>query len=113
MLAGIYQMTEPIGATLVSDFEHQVAPILQSNGVRVEGVFVTEPAINTYPRLPVREGEHVLVWFGIPKDRVISSEWLGRLALATSFGNQQASLLELEPTSRSLLGRGAAAARAS
>jgi hypothetical protein len=113
VLAGIYQMTQPIDAGVVSDFEHQVAPILQANGVRIEGVFVTEPAPNTYPRLPVREGEHVLVWFGIPKDRVISSEWLDRLTLTTSLGNQQASLLELEPTSRSVLGRGAAAARAS
>jgi hypothetical protein len=106
-------MTQPIDAKLVSDFEHHVAPILQSNGVRIEGVFVTESAPNTYPRLPVREGEQVLAWFGIPKDRVISTEWLDRLAVTTSLGNQQASLLELEPTSRSVLGRGAAAARAS
>src|SRR5882672_6720439 len=64
VLGGIYQMAQPVGAKLVSDFEQQVAPILQSNDVRIAGVFVTESAPNTYPRLPVREGEHVLVWFG-------------------------------------------------
>jgi hypothetical protein len=113
VLAGIYQMTQPIDAGVVSDFEHQVAPILQANGVRIEGVFVTEPAPNTYPRLPVREGEHVLVWFGVLNGQVITTGWLERLAITTSLGSQQASLLELEPTPRSVLGRGAAAARAS
>lgn len=113
VLGGIYQMTQPIDATLVSEFERQVAPILQSIGVHIEGVFVTEPTPNTYPRLPVREGEHVLVWFGVSNGRVITTEWLERLAITTSLGSQQASLLELEPTPRSVLGRGAAAARAS
>jgi hypothetical protein len=112
VLGGIYQMTQPIDATLVSDFEHQVAPTLQSNSVRIEGVFVTESAPNTYPRLPVREGEHVLVWFGVPDGREISTGWLDNLASTTSLGNRQASLLELEPTPRSLFGHGAAAARA-
>ncbi len=99
--------------TLVSDFERQVAPILQSNGVHIEGVFVTESAPNTYPRLPVREGEHVLVWFGVSNGRAITTEWLDRLGITTSLGSQHASLLELEPTPRSVLGQGAAAARAS
>ena len=113
VLGAIYQMTQPIDATLVSDFERQVAPILQSNGVDIEGVFVTESAPNTYPRLPVREGEHVLVWFGVSNGRAITTGWLERLAVTTSLGGQQASLLELEPTPRSVLGRGDAAARAS
>jgi hypothetical protein len=113
VLGGIYQMAQPIDRKLVSHFEQQVAPILQSNGVRIEGVFVTESAPNTYPRLPVREGEHVLVWFGVSNGRAISTDWLDRLAVTTTLGHQQASLLELEPTSRSVLGRGAAAARAS
>lgn len=26
-------------------------------------MFETEPAENTFPRLPVREGEHMFVWF--------------------------------------------------
>jgi len=113
VLAGIYQMTQPVDAKLVSDFEHQVAPILQSNGVRIEGVFVTESAPNTYPRLPVREGVHVLVWFGVSSGRVISTGWLDQLAITSTLDNQQASLLELEPTSRSVLGPGATASRAS
>lgn len=113
VLGGIYQMTQPIDATLVSDFERQVAPILQSSGVHIEGVFVTESAPNTYPRLPVRQGEHALVWFGVSNGGVITTGWLEGLATTTSLDNQQASLLELEPTPRSVLGRGAAAARAS
>src|SRR6478736_6470903 len=33
VLAGIYQMPRPVDAWLVSQFERQVAPILQANGV--------------------------------------------------------------------------------
>jgi hypothetical protein len=107
------QQAELSAITPPEYFERQVAPILQSNGVHIEGIFVTESAPNTYPRLPVREGEHVLVWFGVLNGQVITTGWLERLAITTSLGSQQASLLELEPTPRSVLGRGAAAARAS
>jgi hypothetical protein len=65
VLAGIYQTLRPADAELITRFEQQIAPILQANRVKVEGVFVTESARNTFTRLPVREGEHVLVWFGV------------------------------------------------
>lgn len=111
VLAGIHQMPEPIDAGLVSRFERQVAPVLKAHGVDLEGVFVTESAPNTF-RLPVREGEHVLVWFGTIDDRERSPDWRERLAAAGSLDGRPASLLELEPTPRSILGGGAHAARA-
>ena len=104
-------MPEPVDAEVVSQFERQVAPTLRENGIRVEGVFVTEPAENTFTRLPVREGEHVLAWFGTvdghPPGRL--EELAGKIAL----GDAPVSLLDLEPTSRSALGNGPRAARAS
>jgi hypothetical protein len=112
VLAGLYQMREPIAEAVVSQFEQRVAPILRASGVRIEGIFVTESARNTFTRLPVREGEHVLVWFGIVEGGDTPPGWLEQLAGKTAFGNQPVSLLDLDPTSRSILGHGSHAARA-
>lgn len=111
VLAGIYQLSRPADAELVSTFEHDVAPQLGANHVRLEGVFVTESARNTF-RLPVREGEHVLVWFGVVEDVAITPGWLERIVSISALANQSAAVLELEPTARSVMGNGSHAARA-
>jgi hypothetical protein len=112
VLAGIYPMSQRVDAALVSRFERQIEPILEANDVRREGLFMTEPARNTFSSLPVREGENVLAWFGTVEDGAPDRGWLDRLADATILGNQRVSLLKLEPTSRSRLGHGPHAARA-
>lgn len=38
------------------------APALDHDGAEILAAWVTNPAENTFPRLPVREGERVLVW---------------------------------------------------
>jgi NIPSNAP len=113
VVAGIYQMSGPVDARLVAEFDRRIVPILQANRVKVEGVFVTESAPNTFTRLPVREGEHVLVWFGVVRGEAVSSAWINRLTRLAALDEHAVSLLELEPTARSILGGGAAAARAS
>src|SRR5262249_16606989 len=65
VLTAIYQMPQAVDAELLSRFEQGIAPKLRADNVRLQGVFVTEPSRNTYQRLPVREGEHVLVWLGL------------------------------------------------
>ena len=40
-----------------------LAPRLRAAGAELLGIYVTETGENTFPRLPVREGEPVLVWF--------------------------------------------------
>jgi hypothetical protein len=57
------------------------------------GCLVTEPSPNTFPALPVRQGENVLVWFAGYRDR---------RALDPALREAQ-QLLRLAPTSRSLL----------
>ena len=42
VLAGIYQMPRPVDAWIVSQFERQVAPVLQANGVQIVAVLMTE-----------------------------------------------------------------------
>ena len=101
VLAGIYQMPRPVDAWLVSQFERQVAPILQANGVQIVAVLMAESARNTFTRLPVRQGEHVLVWLGILQDPDRSPPGIDRLTRTIALDNRPVSLLELEPTSRS------------
>jgi hypothetical protein len=112
VLAGIYYAHQPVDAALVSQFEQRVAPKLVANGVHIEGIFVTDASPNTFPRLPVREGVNVLVWFGTTERRDMSRGWLERLASMSALGTLTVSLLDLEPTSRSALGNGPKAARA-
>ncbi|UGB38072.1 NIPSNAP family protein [Frateuria soli] len=50
-------------AALARSFDAQVRPVLERLGAPVLAQFVTEPARNTFARLPVREGESVFVWF--------------------------------------------------
>lgn len=80
--------------TAVSFFEEEIVPAI---GGTVLGYFVTEHSENTFPRLPVREGENVLAWFvgyadGSPPQRA-NAEALDR----------PLQVLRLEPTARSLL----------
>lgn len=113
VVAGIHPLPQPADAAIVTRFERLVLPALQASGVELEGVFVTESATNTFTRLPVREGEHVLVWFGTVERRVAVAareaqpepRWFEQLAAGvSSLSEQPAVLLELDPTMRSLLG---------
>jgi hypothetical protein len=112
VLAGIYEMPRAVDGELISQFDQDVVPKLRSDNVRLEGVFVTEAAKNTFARLPVREGEHVLVWFGLVEHSEVTTQWLDRVAQTSAFANVRPSILDLAPTSRSMLGGGPLAARA-
>lgn len=96
-------------AALARAFDAQVRPVLEAAGVPVLAQFVTEPARNTFPRLPVREDECVFVWFAAHADAadqrrgqaVVDSDpaigaWLHRL-------DALPETLRLAPTPRSLL----------
>jgi quinol monooxygenase YgiN len=58
--------------------------------------FTTEYAENTFPALPVREGEHAFVWFARFGDQAALDEHLAAADPATT-------VLALAPTARSLL----------
>jgi hypothetical protein len=50
-------------ARLVAWWSSEVEPAARAQGGRPLACLVTEPAANTFPALPVRAGEHVLVGF--------------------------------------------------
>lgn len=112
--ATIYAFDAPVDPRFVDFFENTMIPLLRSAGATLLGHFVTEPAENTYPALPVREGENVFIWFASFADEAAYSsyhaaltqnqEWITSIVPALQMGG--ASLeetLELLPTRRSLL----------
>jgi hypothetical protein len=49
-------------------FHTTLAPVLTDSGASVLASFVTETSVNSFPTLPVREGERVFVWFSLFRD---------------------------------------------
>ena len=105
-------------ATAVDDdlrtiLRERVDPMLAESGSTTVALLETEPAVNTFPGLPVREGEHVLVRIARYDDVAAYERHLGRLAqsaewpaaaeaLAT-YTTGEPTTLRLEPTPRSIL----------
>lgn len=59
--ASIFPLREPAADELLALCREVLSPLLARAGARGLGWYVTEPAVNNFPRLPVREGEAVLV----------------------------------------------------
>lgn len=64
VFAGIHGLRAPADDATIDVFERHVLRVLRANGISLDAWLVTEPAPNTFTRLPVREGEHVIVWVG-------------------------------------------------
>jgi hypothetical protein len=63
----IYYFAKPVDSDFIENFEHTIQPELIRLGASDLTYFITEDSPNTYPALPVREGEHAFVWFaGFP-----------------------------------------------
>jgi NIPSNAP len=63
IMATIYYFDAPVEPAFVEFFEKTVKPTVIGSGAAVLAYFVTEHSENTFPALPVREGENVFVWF--------------------------------------------------
>ena len=73
-------------------------PALGAAGATPLGVFETEPAENNFPRLPVREGEHVVCWFASVPD---ARSTVDAGALMDHWLRDLPQTLQLQPTPRS------------
>ncbi|MEI9411379.1 NIPSNAP family protein [Mesorhizobium salmacidum] len=97
------------GADFAGRFRAEMVARLAQNGARLLGAFLTEPAANTFPRLPVRAGENVFVAVtgfhnaDASHRLAVSPAWraLGQSMQAVS--TKPAETLRLVPTARSLL----------
>jgi hypothetical protein len=113
VVAIIYSLQAPLSDDFVDFFEHQLKPELGVHGIAVGAYFASETSTNNFPRLPVREGENIFVWFATfknPHDQAIRLAALERSQrwkqLATELQGRLKSapqILELSPTPRSLL----------
>jgi hypothetical protein len=110
-LATIYTLREPAVCHFTDHFVQHVAPVLKSCGAQPLAMFETETAANTFPRLPVREGEHVFVWFTWFRHRRAHAEHVAQLSADRRWGDTRHALeaelvapaveLLLNPTTRS------------
>ncbi|MBP2235305.1 hypothetical protein J2Z31_001797 [Sinorhizobium kostiense] len=94
-------------------FTDKALPVMQEAGGRIDAVFVTERSVNGFPRLPVREGETVLVWFECHKDEESAARYQERLHQNVNWADEvyprmdgqcwrRIEVARLTPTSRSL-----------
>jgi NIPSNAP len=63
IVATIYPLDPANEGGFVEFFADALAPTLADAGATPLASFVSERSPNNFPRLPVREGEHVFVWF--------------------------------------------------
>lgn len=63
MVATIYLLQSTVDADFVRFFRERVAPVMAETGAPPVATLKTLDAANTFPRLPIREGEHAFVWF--------------------------------------------------
>ncbi|MGH8497009.1 MAG: LysE family transporter [Gammaproteobacteria bacterium] len=112
VVADIHYLNAPASAELLELFDDTVAPALSKAGAGILARFVTEHSPNTFPGLPVRENEHVFIWFSRFDDQAAYEEYLEALA-GSEFRRLRAALaryeskpvevLRLAPTARSRL----------
>lgn len=96
VIAGVHALAGP-DDPLPRRFRNEAEPALRAGGAASVAVLVTDASANTFPRLPVREGERVLVWFAAFADPVAAD------ATFDLFTERSIQRLRLEPTARSRL----------
>jgi hypothetical protein len=105
---------DSVDTALLRTFERDVLAAWSEAGAAPCGVYVTEPAANDFPRLPVRTDGHALVWLARLRDAAAWELAAQRLAALPAWAERALPLLErgalepfsvrrLQPTRRSLL----------
>ena len=79
IVATIYYLDAPVGTEFIGYFENTIKPVLIEAGASILAYFVTEDSPNTFPQLPVREGENAFVWFAGFPDQEAHRRHLSRL----------------------------------
>jgi NIPSNAP len=114
IVATIYYFNAPVDAAFIQFFEKTVKSAAISSGATVLAYFVTEHGENTFPALPVREGENVFVWFARFNDPAAYEGHIAALTQSPRWRDEiskelarrlkrEPEILKLSPTTRSLL----------
>lgn len=105
VVAGVHALSGPDGA-LPARFRTAFVPRLAAAGLVPGAVLTTESGANTFPRLPVREGERVLVWLAVAADPDAADAAIARARADPGLEgllDHPQQLLRLQPTARSRL----------
>ena len=114
VLATIYYFDAPVTDDFLEFFESTIKPVTAAAGFTTLAYFVSEQSENTFPALPVREGENVFVWFARFRDpgecdcylAALARSQLWRETIAAELARrlkEAPEILKLSPTGRSLL----------
>lgn len=113
IVATLYAFDAPVDRDFLDFFAEEAGPALAATGAPPIARLATECAANNFPALPVREGEHVFVWFAAFANHAAYARHLAALAespqwqaLAPALRRQLLAppqTLRLSPTARSLL----------
>jgi hypothetical protein len=110
----IYYFNKPASSNFINYFENTIHPELMESDISVLAYFVTEDSPNTFPQLPVREGEYVFVWFAGFRDQEAYKSHLAKLRESKRWKSEiepylkkhllgKPEVLRLTPTRRSWL----------
>jgi len=102
VLATVFHLKAPAGAELLAQARGALSDALRAAGARQLAWYVTEATPNNFPRLPVREGEQVLVSLALFEDAgaALSRDFAASLQPWLAKPTQT---LRLAPTARSAL----------
>lgn len=111
---GVCALGAPAEQGFAAQFDHALSPLLHQHGADVIARYVTDASGNTFPRLPVREGERVFVWLARFEDVAALDAHVAALGASAAWKQALASallddlaqpphLLRLVPTARSEL----------
>lgn len=105
LIAGVFRLSGP-DDDLLERFRTALAPRLAALGLSPAAVLTTDASPNSFPPLPVREGEFVLVWLSAFADQPSADAALTAARadreLATLF-DAPLQMMRLQPTARSRL----------
>jgi hypothetical protein len=90
----IYTIVPHASAGFAGFFDRMIAPEMIATGATPCGMFETEPSENTYPRLPVRDGEHAFVWFAQFDSVGAYNTHVARLSTSREWTEWKQALLE-------------------
>ncbi len=94
----VVEHVEHVDDEAIGKFKSDVIPALHQSGCRTLGVYATEDAPNTFPRLPVRT-DRAIVWIG----GIESDDSSAVRQAITSVGERRQDRHVLIPTTRSVL----------
>lgn len=114
VVAHIYHLWKDPAEGFADFFAQEARPALEAAGLPVLGAYAPEASPNEFPRLPVRQGEKVFVWFTRAPDVAAYDAAMRRLEASPAWRDgagarlrdaleREPQVLRLRPTPRSAL----------